>query len=205
MRLGSILIGYAFGCFLTAVFICRFALHKDPTMVGSGNPGTANVGAVFGKKWGIITCIGDLLKTLVCILIVHYLFPKKIALLYAGLGLMLGHCFPFWNHFKGGKGVAVAALLAVVYDIRVAVITLLIAFVLLVWLQNLTLPPIVFIILFSLYELSKASEAGIVLLIMTLVMIFKFRYDLRDFFTGNGKKVDVLYTIKKKLGIKRSN
>ncbi len=201
MRLWSIAIGYGFGCLLSAVFICRFALHEDPTKVGSGNPGTANVGAVFGKKWGILTCIGDLLKTLICLLIVHYLFSDNIALLYAGLGLELGHCFPFWNHFDGGKGVTVAVIVAALYDTPAAAVTLLVCLILLILLQNLTIPPIIFIILFSLYELFKVKEAGIVLLIMTLVMAFKFRYDLRDFFTGNGKKVDVLYSIKKKLGL----
>lgn len=205
MRLWSIIIGYAFGCLLAAVLVCRFALNQDPTKVGSGNPGTANVGAVFGKKWGLITCLGDLLKTLICLLIVHHIFSSKIALVYAGLGLMLGHCFPFWEHFKGGKGVTVAVLVAAIYDTKAAAITLLVALFLLITLQNLTVPPIIFIILFSLYELIKIKEAGLVLLLMTSIMIFKFRSDLRDFFTGNGKKVDVLYTIKKKLGIKRDN
>ena len=205
MRLWSITIGYGFGCLLSAVLICRFALHEDPTKVGSGNPGTANVGAVFGKKWGILTCIGDLLKTLICLLIVHYLFSDNIALLYAGLGLELGHSFPFWNDFDGGKGVTVAVIVAALYDTPAAAVTLLVALILLILLQNLTIPPIIFIILFSLYELFKVREAGIVLLIMTLVMAFKFRYDLRDFFTGNGKKVDVLYSIKKKLGIRHDS
>ena len=205
MRLWSIIIGYGFGCLLTAVLICRFTLHQDPTKVGSGNPGTANVGAVFGKKWGILTCIGDILKTLICLLMVHCFFSDNIALLYAGLGLMLGHCFPFWEHFQGGKGVTVAVIVAALYDTPVAAATLLIAFFLLIILQNLTVPPIIFIILFSLYEFLTTKEAGIVLLIMTLVMVYKFRYDLRDFFAGKGKRVDVLYSIKKKLGIKRDN
>lgn len=201
-RLWAALIGYALGCVLFAKLVCRFCLHQDPAKVGSGNPGTANVGAVFGKKWGIITCIGDLLKVAICLLTVHYLLSDRIALIYAGLGLVLGHCFPFWNHFQGGKGVTVSVLLAAIYDVRAAAVTLLIALLLMIILKNLTVPPLVFILLFSLYELMQVKEAGIVLLFITLIMTFKFRYDLRDFFMGNGKKVDVLYTIKKKLGIK---
>ena len=136
---------------------------------------------------------------------VHCFFSDNIALLYAGLGLMLGHCFPFWEHFQGGKGVTVAVIVAALYDTPIAAATLLIAFFLLITLQNLTVPPIIFIILFSLYEFLTTKEAGIVLLIMTLVMVYKFRYDLRDFFAGKAKRVDVLYSIKKKLGIKRNN
>lgn len=201
-RLWATLIGYAFGCLLFAVLVCRLGLHQDPTKVGSGNPGTANVGAVFGKKWGIITCIGDIAKTVICLLLVHHLLAERIALVYAGLGLVLGHCFPFWDHFQGGKGVTVAVWFVAIYDVRAAAVTLLIALILMIVLKNLTLPPLVFILLFSLYELTQVKEAGIVLLFITLIMTFKFRHDLVDFFTGKGKKVDVLYSIKKKLGIK---
>lgn len=198
----AILVGYLCGNFLFASIIGRFFLKKDPTKVGSGNPGTANMGAVFGKKWGILTCSGDLLKTAIALLIVHFSFPGRVMLAYAGLGLILGHCFPFWNHFQGGKGVAVAALLSVTYDWRAGLITLLIALFLTAIMQNLTIPPLVFMLLFSLYELLGNVEAGIVFIIITLIMAFKFRKDIVDFFTGKGKKVDILYTIKKKLGLK---
>ncbi|WEV70667.1 glycerol-3-phosphate acyltransferase [Lactobacillus sp. ESL0785] len=200
-RLWALLIGYGLGNFLFALIIGHFILHQDPTKVGSGNPGTANVGAVFGKKWGIITCAGDLGKTAVALLVVHYFLPGAINLLYAGLGLTLGHCFPCWNNFQGGKGVTVAALLAVIYDLRAGALTLLLALIVMILLQNLTIPPLVFMIIFSLYELIRVREAGILLLAMTLIMAFKFRFDLQDFFAGKGKKVDVLYTIKRKLGI----
>ena len=54
----SLVIGYFLGNILFAMIVTKIFLHKDPTKYGSGNPGTANVGAVFGKKWGILTCIG---------------------------------------------------------------------------------------------------------------------------------------------------
>lgn len=201
-RLWATVIGYFFGNFLFAMIVGHFALKIDPTKYGSGNPGTANMGAVFGKKFGIMTCAGDLLKTGIALLIVHFLFPEKVYLAYAGLGLILGHCFPIWNHFKGGKGVAVSALLAVSYDWKAGLITLLIALLLTAVMQNLTIPPLVFMLLFSVYTVIHAKEAGIVFLIITAIMAFKFRKDIVDFFTGNGKKVDILYSIKKKLGIK---
>ena len=73
-RLYSLLIGYVFGNILFAMVVGKFLLHKNPTQFGSKNPGTANVGAVFGKKYGIITCIGDLSKTLIALLIVFFLY-----------------------------------------------------------------------------------------------------------------------------------
>ena len=201
-RVWATLIGYLFVNVLTAMFVGHFGLHKDPTQYGSGNPGTANIGAVFGKKWGIITCAGDLLKTGIALLIVHLLLPGEVNLAYAGLGLILGHCFPILNHFDGGKGVAVAALLSIVYDFRAGLITLLIALLLTIVMQNLTIPPLMFILLFSIYEVTRQREAGIAFLIITAIMTFKFRHDIVAYFTGHGKRVDILYSIKKKLGIK---
>ncbi|TSO25732.1 glycerol-3-phosphate acyltransferase [Lactobacillus sp. LL6] len=199
----SILIGYVFGNFLFAMIIGRFVLHLDPTQYGSGNPGTANMGAVFGKKWGILTCVGDLLKTAIALLIVYFLFPGKVYIAYTGLGLMLGHCFPIWNHFKGGKGVAVSILVALAYDWKAGLITVLIALVLTAIMQNLTIPPLIFMVLFSMYEFTQSLTAGIIFCIITVIMIFKFRHDIVDFFMGRGKRVDILYSIKKKLGIKK--
>lgn len=202
-QLWSVLIGYLFGNFLFAMIVGHFALHTDPTQVGSGNPGTANMGAVFGKKWGILTCAGDLLKTAIALIIVHFLFPGKVFIAYTGLGLILGHCFPVLNHFAGGKGVAVSILVALVYDWKAWLITILIALFLTAVMQNLTIPPLVFMIMFSIYETTQSVTGGIIFWLITLIMAFKFRHDIVDFFTGKGKKVDILYSIKKKLGIKK--
>ena len=184
------------------MIVGKLFLKINPTEYGSHNPGTANMGAVFGKKWGILTCLGDLLKSLIALFIVYFVFPGHINIAYAGLGLILGHCFPIWNHFKGGKGVAVSAQVAVFYDWRAGLATLLIALILTAIMQNLTIPPLVFMLLFSVYEFWQNQEAGIVFMVITLIMVYKFWQDIIDFFTGHGKRVDILYSIKKKLGIK---
>ncbi|MCT7790332.1 MAG: glycerol-3-phosphate acyltransferase [Lactobacillus crispatus] len=201
-RIWATLIGYVFGNFLTAMIIGKIFLKINPTEYGSHNPGTANMGAVFGKKWGILTCLGDLLKSLIALFIVYFAFPAHINIAYTGLGLILGHCFPIWDHFRGGKGVAVAAQVAVFYNWKVGFATLLVALVLTAIMQNLTIPPLVFMLLFSVYEFLQNQEAGIIFMVITLIMVFKFWKDIIDFFTGHGKKVDILYSIKKKLGVK---
>ncbi|MFR0600559.1 glycerol-3-phosphate acyltransferase [Lactobacillus equicursoris] len=197
----AVLIGYIFGNFMSAMFVGKFYLHQDPTKFGSGNPGTANVGAVFGKKAGIMTCVGDLLKTLLAISLVYAIYRQHLLIAYTGLGVVIGHCFPIMNHFKGGKAVAVMAMTTVLYDTKAGLITLLIALFLTAVMQNLTIPPLVFMLLFSFYELSKSVEAGVIFLIITGIMAYKFKKDIYDFFTGHGKRVDILYSIKKKLGI----
>ena len=106
------MIGCGLGNILTAFIVARFFGAKKPTEFGSGNPGTANVGAVLGKKAGMLVYLGDAMKTLVAMLLVFLLFRNQtqLAFLYCSLGLTIGHDFPIWNHFKGGKGVAVSGI-----------------------------------------------------------------------------------------------
>ena len=92
--------------------------------------------------------------------------------------------------------------MAVFYDWKAGFATLLVALVLTAIMQNLTIPPLVFILLFSIFVLTKNTEAGIIFLIITAIMAFTFRKDIVDFIHGDGKKVDILYSLKKKLGIK---
>lgn len=111
-RFVCILLGYLFGNFLTAELVVFKKTGKRAKDIGSGNPGMANVSAVLGKKEGFLVLAGDLLKTIVAAVICNLLFPElgKIGSFYAGLGTMLGHNFPCWNHFRGGKGVAVTCI-----------------------------------------------------------------------------------------------
>ena len=108
-RLFSILIGYALGNFLTAEWVVRRRTGKSVFDIGSGNPGMANVMAQCGFGPGMLVLAGDLGKTvLACVLARFVLFPEAgaMAAAWAGLGAVLGHNFPCWHRFRGGKGVA---------------------------------------------------------------------------------------------------
>lgn len=111
-----ILIGYAFGCILPADLIGRFK-KKSPFENGSGNPGMTNTIKTMGKTAGALVLGGDILKTILAVILCKMLFPawSDIAPLYAGIGVMLGHCYPFWHHFQGGKGVAVCCSAYILY------------------------------------------------------------------------------------------
>ena len=99
-------IGYAFGCFLTADVVCRMSVHKSCFSIGDGNPGMANVGHVLGTKAALAVLAGDILKTLLAVLISWALLGHTLAVtLWAGFGATAGHNFPIWHRFQGGKGV----------------------------------------------------------------------------------------------------
>ena len=114
VRIVCLVIGYIFGMFQTA-YILGKTHGIDIREHGSGNSGTTNAMRVMGTKAGLIVFFGDLLKALLAILFVTLVFskshPEIIYLLkvYTFAGLVLGHDFPFYMHFKGGKGVAVVA------------------------------------------------------------------------------------------------
>ena len=110
-RVICLIIGYAFGLFQTG-YIYGKLNHVDIRDYGSGNAGTTNTMRVLGKKAGIITYLGDALKALFALLIVYFVFGNNtkeaimVLQLYTGLGVILGHNFPFYMGFRGGKGIA---------------------------------------------------------------------------------------------------
>lgn len=113
------LIGYIFGCFQTAYIIGKSVGKMDIRDKGSGNAGASNVTMVLGWKFGILTATVDVLKGLLPVLIVKTLYPATPALAFlAGLSAILGHMFPFYLRFRGGKGVATLLGLLLGYDVR---------------------------------------------------------------------------------------
>ena len=113
-RVICIIIGYVFGLFQTA-FIYGKMHGIDIREHGSGNAGTTNTLRVLGTKAGLIVLLGDILKCILAIVICGDIFdashPDEIYLLklYAAAGAILGHNFPFYLKFKGGKGIAATA------------------------------------------------------------------------------------------------
>ncbi len=113
-RVICIIIGYVFGLFQTAFIYGK--LHGiDIREHGSGNAGTTNTLRVLGTKAGLIVLLGDIIKCILAIVICGAIFdashPDEIYLLklYAAAGAILGHNFPFYLKFKGGKGIAATA------------------------------------------------------------------------------------------------
>ncbi|MDG4867409.1 glycerol-3-phosphate 1-O-acyltransferase PlsY [Guyparkeria sp. 1SP6A2] len=103
---------YLVGSLSTAVITARLLGLPDPRSAGSGNPGATNVLRLGGKKAAIVTLVGDLLKGLLPVLVARVAVdaPMQMAAMgTAGLFAFLGHLYPVFFGFKGGKGVATAA------------------------------------------------------------------------------------------------
>jgi len=103
-----IVAGYLIGSISTAVIVCKLMGLPDPRTEGSRNPGATNVARLGGKKAAALTLLGDMLKGLLPVLAAHALHAAPAVLAATALAAFLGHLYPLFFRFQGGKGVATA-------------------------------------------------------------------------------------------------
>lgn len=103
-----VVVAYLLGSFSSAVVVCKVMGYEDPRTLGSGNPGATNVLRHGGKKAAIITLILDMMKGVVAVLLAKLLTDSSLIVALSALAVFLGHLYPIFFNFKGGKGVATA-------------------------------------------------------------------------------------------------
>ena len=103
---GFIFASYLIGSLSSAIIVCKIMALPDPRGEGSGNPGATNVLRFGGKKAAAITLFGDMVKGLIPVLVAKYFDVSVLTLALVGLAAFLGHLYPVFFQFKGGKGVA---------------------------------------------------------------------------------------------------
>lgn len=116
-----ILIGYIFGCLQWSYILGKIIKKKDIRSLGVGNAGASNTVSVFGWKMGVAVGFLDILKAIISIIIIRYILKTSdiFSLYLNGTAVILGHNYPFFMGFKGGKGTAstVGMLLAINYKL----------------------------------------------------------------------------------------
>ena len=118
----SIIIGYLFGSISVSVILSKVAFKGDIRKFGSGNAGATNMARVYGAKGGIIVLLGDFLKAIIACTLALLIAPKEyteVCIATVGIACSLGHAFPVFFNFKGGKGVTVGAAVALIIDWKV--------------------------------------------------------------------------------------
>lgn len=188
-RLLCLLLGYLCGGFLTAELVARARTGKSAAALGTGNPGMANLAHELGKGWGAVVLAGDIAKTALAFGLCRALFPALGGLsgLWAGLGAVLGHNFPFWRGFRGGKGVAVTCAALILFSplwgtaacLAGLAVTLLSGWLPLgaVVIPALFVPPAF---------LCRGREAGLLALILALIMLSRHIRGLGRILRGGG-------------------
>jgi len=114
LALGS----YLLGCVSLSIMLSKKVYGTDVRGMGSGNAGATNMARVFGLNAGVLTLIADALKAAVAMLVGHLLFGD-MGVCVAGIASLIGHCYPVFYGFKGGKGVSVGVAVAFAIDWKV--------------------------------------------------------------------------------------
>lgn len=201
-RILSLLIGYCFGCFLTAELMARRIAGKPASKIGeTGNPGMANIMINLGFYPGIITLLGDLVKCLIAMTVSFLLFYNAgwIVTLYAGLGCTLGHDFPFWRRFKGGKGVAVSSAAFIIYSPLWGLLANVAGMLVAIFTKHLNIAGPVIPLFFTIFMfLKRDTEAGILGIVFSLLSICCNLPTILGIFNGTTSKTDVIGAIRKK-------
>ncbi len=192
MKYLCLFIGYCFGNFLTAEVVARKYTGKHAAQIGSGNPGMANIMATVGKKQGFIVLGGDFLKTVLAFVIAWLIAGdvlKRDVILWSGFETLLGHNFPIWNKFRGGKGVAVTCTWLVVFMplwgtlccVAGGIVTLVSGYLPLgaVLIALLAVPAALF---------TENKIAAGLMLVSLAIMIYKHRHGLRRIMNGEEER-----------------
>ncbi len=123
----SALIGYLFGCIQASYFIGKLIRKIDIREHGTANAGASNVTMVMGFKWGMVTGFVDVLKAMAAVWVVQVLYPASAESMFvAGTFAVLGHIYPFFLKFKGGKGIASLIGMFLAMDLEIGLWLLLI-------------------------------------------------------------------------------
>lgn len=124
-----LIIGYLFGCFQASYIIGKLFKKVDIRTLGNGNAGASNTVVAFGWKYGVVVGLLDIVKAILSIMLVKFILSNILSyghtpfLLYLnGLSVILGHNYPFYMGFKGGKGTASLIGMLSAIDYRIAII-----------------------------------------------------------------------------------
>ena len=188
-------IGYLFGCILTAEIVAKAnnidVREIDPESPHRGNPGMANIMLNVGFKQGLIVLFGDSLKAILAMLICYLIFRNNYYI-YGGFGCILGHNFPFYRKFNGGKGVLVTIIWFIAIMPKYFWITLLVAAIVVAISGKLNLGAVTFpIVAVPIAYKYLGIETTILVVISAILMVIRNYKDLVCIFKGKYNRVDL--------------
>ncbi len=187
-----ILAGYLAGCFQTAYIVGRINRHIDIRQYGSGNAGTTNAFRVMGLKLGLLTFAGDFLKSFLTVTIVFLLTKDLLSAIAAGFGVILGHDFPAFLNFRGGKGIASTIGLAFALDYRLGLLSLLIMIVVIAVSRYVSLASLLLCISLPFGFLFWQKPSGVEMcfaLWIALLGIYQHRANVKRLLSGSENKI----------------
>lgn len=198
------IIAYLLGSISFSVIISKKMAGFDVRERGSGNAGTTNVLRTVGKKASIITLVCDVLKGVIAVLVAYFVgliikegIDRALLIKLAGIAVILGHTFPVFFGFKGGKGIATALGVLLITNWNIGLICLVFALVLMLLTRIVSLGSIVAAILFPILIIFMPHTAYLVdgsyiiySILLAVLVIFNHRENVKRLLSGTENKID---------------
>lgn len=184
-------LAYILGSVSSAIVVTRLLGLADPRQIGSGNPGATNVLRYGGKKAAILTLLGDILKGVLPVLIARALDVPPIFLALTVLAAFLGHLFPVFHDFKGGKGVATAfgVLLALNGWVGLALVVSWMVMALTTRYSSLSAITVALLAPFYVWWFTQTLVFILVTIIMAVLLFWRHRANIENLLAGRETKI----------------
>ncbi len=188
-----LLIAYLLGSISTSIIASKLMIGDDIRNHGSGNAGATNALRTLGKKGAIIVVIGDVLKTVIAILAAKLILKDNPSAVYiAGIGAVLGHNFPLYFKFKGGKGIVVSTTVMLFADPIIGIIVTVFALTIMAITRYVSLGSILGAALFAVLSLVfKQNNPDFVVfaLMLALLAIYMHKGNISRLLSGTENKL----------------
>lgn len=189
--IGLTVFSYLMGSLSTAIIVCKLMGLPDPRTQGSQNPGATNVLRIGGKKAAAITLAGDALKGLIPVLIGHALSQNMAQLGIIGLAAFLGHLYPVFFSFRGGKGVATAfgVIIGISWMSGLAVLATWLVMAQLFKISSLSALTAAVLTPLYLWLIEDSQALLIMGLIISVLLIIRHRSNIKNLISGKETKI----------------
>ena len=189
-------LAYLIGSFSSAIITCKIMGIEDPRNTGSHNPGATNVLRHGGKKAAIITLLGDMLKGLIPVLVVsqlqvYQLQTDTLIIALVGLFALLGHIFPVYYGFKGGKGVATyyGVILGMNWLVGLIALAIWLGMAAIVKISSLSALVSIFFTPFILWHFSQSVELTGAAALMSILVFWRHKTNIKSLLQGSENKI----------------
>ncbi len=188
-----VLFAYLVGSISSGIIVSRIFSLPDPRTMGSKNPGATNVMRTGNKKAAALTLLGDLLKAIFVLFIANYLGFEGFIIICVSLAVLIGHIFPVFYKFRGGKGVATAVGILFALNFKLALVVICIwIFVFLIWrysslaaiFASISAPLIGFFIL------KDTSLNCVTYIIVTMIILITHQKNIKNLLSGKELKFE---------------
>ena len=186
-----VIAAYLIGSLSSAILLCRIAGLPDPRTEGSGNPGATNVLRFGGKRLAALVFLGDMLKGLIPVLIATLLDLPPAILAATAMAAFLGHVFPVFFGFKGGKGVAttVGVIAGLIPLLALALLLLWLATAFLTRYSSLSAILAALIAPFASWPLAHEPAFTIAIAVIAVILLWRHRRNISNLIAGKEPKI----------------